>query len=83
MKKIAYIFLTIMLVLLPVMANAQLVPQTTYNNQGQLFFRVINNTQYYYSCFYRDAYNYFTFSLAPGYTSMWYPVYGQYEWRCN
>lgn len=83
MKKLSILLLTLFLSLIPVAVHGQVFPQTSYNNQGQLFFRVFNNTGYYYSCFYRDPYNYFTFSLAPGSYSMWYPVYGQYQWHCS
>lgn len=59
------------------------VPQTNMNSNGQMIFRIANPTHYYMSCFYRDQYNYFTFSVAPRSYSMWYPVYGQYQWGCN
>lgn len=44
---------------------AQVMPQTTVGNGGQTLFRVANNTNLYLSCFYRDQYNYVTFSVPP------------------
>ena len=61
---------------------AQVVQETAMNNAGQPFIRLHNNTPSWASCYYRDTYNYFTFVIAPQTYSMWYPVYGYYEWQC-
>ena len=64
-------------------ALAQIIPQQAENNQGQSFFRIQNHTSYYISCYYRDSYNYITFTIAPNTVSLWYPVYGYYIWECQ
>ena len=64
-------------------AVAQVVQQQAVNDQGQSFFRLHNNTSNYISCYYRDTYNYITFTVAPRAISLWYPVYGYYEWECR
>jgi len=64
-------------------AVAQIVPQQASNDQGQSFLRIHNNTPYYISCYYRDSYNYITFTISPNTTSLWYPVYGYYIWECQ
>ncbi len=77
---------SLLLVLLLVCSAAfaqQIVPQQADNNQGQSFFRLHNNTPYYISCYYRDTYNYITFTIGPNNTSLWYPVYGFYVWECR
>ena len=74
--------LLLALLLVCSVAVAQIVPQQADNDQGNSFFRLHNNTPYYISCYYRDSYNFITFSIAPRSTSLWYPVYGFYIWEC-
>ena len=75
--------LLLTLVLVCSAASAQIIPEQANNNQGQSFFRLYNNTPYYISCYYKDNYNYITFTIAPRNTSFWYPVYGFYIWECQ
>ncbi len=75
--------LLLALLLVCTAAVAQIVPQQAQNNEGQSFFRLHNNTSAYTSCYYRDTYNYVTFTITPFSTSLWYPVYGYYEWGCR
>ena len=60
-----------------------IIPETALNDTGAPFLRLHNNTFSYVSCYYKDEYNFFTFVLAPQTASLWYPVYGYYEWRCE
>ncbi len=76
-------FLLVLLLLVSSVASAQIMEQHAQNDMGQPFIRLYNNTPYYASCFYKDAYNYLTFVIAPGTVSLWYPVYGYYVWQCN
>jgi hypothetical protein len=64
-------------------ASAAVVEQVTRNNSGQPVIRILNQTPYYMNCYYRDQYNYYTFTLAPWTSSMWFMIYGQYQWQCR
>jgi len=75
-------FLLTILLLVTSVVSAQVVPQTAQNNNGQPFIRLYNNTAVYTSCYYKDNFSYYTFVLAPQQVSMWYPVYGYYQWQC-
>ena len=75
--------LMLVLLLLCSAAFAQTVSEEVAYNNGQMFIRIHNTTQTYYSCYYIYEVNYLTFSLAPRTTSGWQPVYGYYEWQCN
>jgi hypothetical protein len=81
MKTLILSTLLTLLLFIPT-ASAQVMPEQR-NNNGQTIFRVVNNTNYYTNCFYRDQANYFTFSVSPRSSSMWYPVFGQYQWGCK
>lgn len=76
------VLLTLLILFSPVV-SAQVMSDTTLNNNGQTLFRVMNRTPVYINCLYKDDYNYFTFAVPPFSYSMWYPVYGQYIWRCG
>ncbi len=76
------LFLTLLL-LVSAASFAQVIQETATNDVGQPFIRMYNNTPSWASCYYRDNYNYFTFVIAPQTYSMWYPVYGYYEWQCQ
>jgi hypothetical protein len=82
MKTLILTTLLTLLLFIPT-ASAQVIPEQRYNNNGQTIFRVVNNTNRYANCFYQDQANYFTFSINPYSTSMWYPVFGQYRWGCK
>ena len=60
-----------------------IVAQTATNDAGMPFLRLHNNTLIYTSCYLRDEYNFFTFVIPPQTVSLWYPVYGYYEWQCQ
>ena len=75
--------LALLLVCSTVFAQVLVQPEQANNNRGQSFFRLHNNSSFYVSCYYRDNYNFMTFSIAPGSVSMWYPVYGVYVWECQ
>lgn len=66
-------------------ADAQQVvyEETAYNNQNQLFIRLANYSNNWVACYYSDAYNYLTFSIAPQTVTQWQPVYGVYTWECR
>lgn len=66
-----------------VVASAQVAVQEDITSTGQHVVRFHNNTNHFVSCVYKDKYNYYTFNLAPQRVSMWYPVYGKYQWRCS
>ena len=76
------LLLALVLVCSTALAQIQIIPQQADNDQGQSFFRLHNNTSYYISCYYRDSYNYITFTIAPRSISLWYPIYGFYIWEC-
>jgi hypothetical protein len=77
------VLLSLFLLLFPVaVSQAQNGPYPINHPSGP-FVAIVNPTGIPASCFLRDRYNFFTFALYPGYTSMWYPIYGQYEWRCT
>lgn len=76
-------FLTLLL-LVSFVASAQVVERLDYNNVGQQFIRLVNNSPTQYaSCYYRDAYNYITFNIAPNTYTAWQPIYGVYVWGCR
>jgi hypothetical protein len=83
MKKILFGLIALFVVLFSSATEADVYAQTTNTPTGQFVFRVVNETPYYISCYYRDNYNYYTFSLAPYNASLWYPIYGSYVWRCE
>ena len=56
--------------------------QIASNNQGT-FIRIHNTLSRYVSCYYRDNYNYYTFTIAPHSTTVWQPIYGVYVWQCQ
>lgn len=64
-------------------ANAQVVEQRANNNQGQAFIRLINQSPSWVACYYKDAYNYLTFTIAPNTLTAWQPIYGVYVWECR
>jgi len=80
LKNIILALLLAIVVFIP--ASAQVSSQQAVNSIGQPFIRIYNMTPRYVSCYYRDQFNYFTFVISPNSYSMWYPIYGQYEWRC-
>ena len=71
------------LLLVASVANAQVVEQVAKNNMGQPFIRLTNQSNSYVACYYRDAYNYLTFTIAPHTVTAWQPVYGVYQWECR
>lgn len=75
-------FLLVCLLLISSVANAQVVEQTAMNNMGQPFIRLINQSNAWVACYYSDAYNYLTFSIAPNTVTAWQPIYGAYVWEC-
>ena len=75
-------FLTLLLLISSV-ASAQVVEQLANNDVGQPFIRLVNNSNTYASCYYRDTYNYFTFNIAPNTFTAWQPIYGIYVWECQ
>ena len=82
MKKL---LLTIALLMMSATAMTQqtVFEETAYNNQNQLFIRLANFSNNWVACYYSDAYNYFTFSIAPQTVTDWQPVYGAYTWECR
>lgn len=77
-------FLVLLLLVSSVAATQQLVVEQVANNgNGQAFIRIINNSNSYASCYYRDAYNYLTFTIAPRTFTAWQPIYGVYVWECR
>lgn len=79
MKKL----ILILLLMLPFTADAQVQPQVGRNNMGQPIIRFVNLYYRPVSCFYKDAYSYYTFTILPQSYSMWYPIYGNYSWNCR
>ena len=79
MKKL----LLVCLLLISTAANAQVVEQRANNNNGQPFLRLINQSPSWVACYYKDAYNYLTFSIAPNSVTNWQPIYGAYFWECR
>lgn len=79
MKKL----IAICLLLVSSVVAAEIIPEQAVSQNGIPLFRLYNNTPYWTSCYYRDQYNYFTFSIAPYSYSMWYPSYGYFEWECR
>ena len=80
MKKL---MLFLLLMLFPVVVDAQVMPQYNQAVNGQPLIRFVNNGQFWVSCFYRDQYTYYTFTLGPRQASYWYPIYGSYQWQCR
>ena len=76
-------FFLVLLLLVSSVASAQVTEQKAYNNIGQQFIRLINDSNRYASCYYRDAYNYLTFTIAPNTLTAWQPIYGIYVWECR
>lgn len=76
-------FFLVLLLLVSSVASALVVEQLTNNNIGQPFIRLVNNSNLYASCYYRDAYNYITFNIAPNTYTAWQPIYGAYVWECR
>lgn len=82
MKKLIFVCV---LLLMSTIAFAQqtVFEETAYNNSGQLFVRLVNQSNQWVSCYYRDQYNYYTFSIAPQTITQWQPIYGAYVWECR
>jgi hypothetical protein len=78
----AFFLVLLLLVSSASSAQALVFEQLANNNVGQ-FIRIINNSNQYASCYYRDAYNYFTFTIAPRTHTAWQPIYGVYIWECR
>lgn len=79
MRKILFI----LLITFSTMAYSQVIEQRNQTNHGKLVIRLYNSTPFYMSCYYKDSYNYVTFTLGPRAYSMWYPVHGGYRWECR
>lgn len=79
MKKL----LLILLLVFSVNAYAQVMEETQFNNRGQLIMRIHNTLYQGVSCYYRDAYNYYTFFIPPRSASAWVLISGQYTWQCQ
>lgn len=77
------LILLLVLLLVPMSADARVSAQYANNNRGQQIIRFVNHSPRWYSCFYQDQVNYYTFTLGPGQASYWYPIYGQYRWQCR
>ena len=76
-------FLTLLLLVSSV-ASAFVVEELANNDVGAQFIRLINNSPTQWaSCYYRDAYNYYTFNIAPNTYTAWQPIYGIYVWECR
>ena len=73
----------ILLLLVSSVASAQVTEQKANNNVGQQFIRLINDSNRYASCYYRDGWNYLTFTIAPNTLTAWQPIYGAYVWECR
>jgi len=76
-------FFLVLLLLVSSVASAQVTEQKANNNVGQQFIRLINNSNRYASCYYRDGWNYLTFTIAPNTITAWQPIYGAYVWECR
>ena len=77
------LILVLLLMIAPIASAQQVTQQVAQNNMGQPFLRLYNPFPMYVSCFYRDQYNYYTFTVAPNSVSSWYPVYGYFQWACQ
>jgi hypothetical protein len=79
------LFLTIALLVMSAAAMAQqtVYEETAYNNQNQLFIRLVNYSPNWVACYYKDDFNYYTFQIAPQTITQWQPVYGVYAWECR
>lgn len=82
MKRV-FAFLIVLALFVSSVALSQVLPEEGRNDQGQTFFRVHNRTSSWIVCFYRDAYNYQPFRVAPMTTSQWYPTWGVFYWECS
>ena len=85
MRKIKIILLTILLTISgsSVGQVVAVTPEEAVSPNGQLIVRFTNHSQYFVSCWYRDQYNYYTFSIPPGRITNWHPVFGLYQWQCR
>jgi hypothetical protein len=79
MKKL----ILILLLVFSTNAYAQVSAERQYNNRGQLYIRIHNESYQGVSCFYRDAYSYYTFYIPPRAPSRWFIANGQYTWNCQ
>ena len=83
MKKLLLVFLLLFSITAIAQTQSQAVQQQiANNNMGQTFIRLHNTSNLWVGCYYQDAYNYFTFSIAPNSVTNWNPVYGRFEWQC-
>jgi len=79
MKKL----LLVLLLMFATVADAQVGPQMGQNAYGQPIVRITNTLPRPVSCFIRDQYNYYTFVVPPRSVSLWYPIYGPWQWSCS
>tara|TARA_B100000929_G_scaffold247489_1_gene206230 strand:- start:8845 stop:9114 length:270 start_codon:yes stop_codon:yes gene_type:complete len=68
--------------------NAQQPQKPVYtehstNKAGVVFTRVVNTTPRVITCWIRDEYTYTAFIVPANKTSLWYPIYGKYNWFCE
>lgn len=77
------LIVALLLMLTPISASATVQQEVATNNFGQPFIRLHNYYPVAVSCYYRDAYNYYTFIIPAQTTTVWQPIYGQYQWRCS
>jgi hypothetical protein len=52
-------------------------------NNGVSVIRLVNTTPYAVSCWLRDEYTFTSFVVPGQRVSLWYPIYGYYEWYCE
>lgn len=72
----------VFLLMLSVTAQAQVFAESSVSNTGIVIVRFHNTLPAPVWCYFRDRHNYFTFVIAAGMPSMWYPAYGIYQWQC-
>ncbi len=64
-------------------AQTPVYVETAVNGNGVVFARVVNATPYIKSCYISDQVNFTSFIVPANRYSLWYPVYGVYEWYCE
>ena len=77
------VILVLLLLCLPMKSTAGMSPETFVNGNGVMLIRLHNLSEYPVHCQLSDEYSFHSFAVMGLGASMWYPVYGRFEWRCE
>ena len=83
MKKLLITLVTLMMVTFSSIAQTPAIFDERVVQNGNMFVRIINSAEYTVGCSLEDEHSFHTFYIHSGNASMWYRVYGKFDWYCE